>query len=241
MIDRLYQQGSSKLRLPRTHDCEAVLLNTAGGVTGGDRFAATLEAAPHTSLTVATQTAERLYRSAGGTGIIENSLKIGAEARIDWLPQETIAFEGFRLRRTLHVDMAQDAALLAIEPLILGRTAMKETVMQGGLVDQWRVHRAGQLVYADALRLEGAIPDTLAPTATMGGAIACASLLYVAPDAEDRIAQVRAALGRDGAASAWNGLIAGRIVAKTGAALRKTLIAAIEALRAKPLPRVWSI
>ncbi len=241
VVERLHQAGSAKLRLPRGERCEAVLLNTAGGVTGGDRFDARIEAAPHTALTVTTQTAERLYRSTGDDGRIANTLSLGAGARLDWLPQETILFEGARLRRTLTVHMPGDATLLAIEPLVLGRAAMGERVIKGSLHDAWRVHRDGVPVYADALRLGGDIETLIAAPGTFGGRIACASLLYVAADAPDRLGAVRDTLDENCAASAWNGLLAARIVADSGAMLRRALERTVECLRDGPLPKVWSI
>jgi urease accessory protein len=241
VLDGLRQRGSAKIHLPRTDGFEAVSVNTAGGLTGGDRFGLSVGAGPETRMTLATQTAERLYRSAGGEATVTNTLDIGAGARLDWLPQETIMFEGARLRRSLTVHMPEDAVLLAVEPLVLGRAAMGEAVTRGFLHDQWRIWRGETLVYADALRLGGDIASTLAAQATFGGRIACASLLYVAPDAQDRVDTVRAALGGDGAASAWNGLLAARIIADTGAALRRTIEDVTKTLRDGPLPRVWSI
>jgi len=241
VVDRLYQSGSGKLRLPRGAGCEAVLLNTAGGVTGGDRFETTIDAAPETTLTLTTQTAERLYRSTGAEGRIANRLTLGAGARVDWLPQETIMFEGARLDRTLSIDMAADATLLAIEPLLLGRAAMGERVTRGALTDRWHVRRGGALIYADALRLSGDIEAVIAAPGTLGGRITCAALVYVAPDAPDRLKAVRAAMGEKCAASAWNGLLTARIVADTGAALRKTLGQVVGVLRPEPLPKVWWI
>lgn len=239
VLDRLYQSGSGKVRVPRGDGFEAVLLNTAGGVTGGDLFTNTVEAAPGTAMTITTQTAERIYRSTGEDAQIVNTLTLGAGARIDWLPQETILFDGGRVRRSLTVDMAQDATLLAIEPLVLGRTAMGETVARGFLTDQWRVRRGGELAYADALRLSGDIVALTDAAGAFGGARACASLVYIAPDAMDRIDAVRAAIGPDGGASAWNGLIAARLLAQDGATLRAALIRTVSTLRPGPLPRVW--
>ena len=239
VLDRLHQGGSAKARVPKGDGFEVVLLNTAGGVTGGDRFENTVEAAPATSITVTTQTAERIYRSSGADGHVINTLNIGARARLDWLPQETIFFDRARLRRMLSIELAADATLLAIEPLVLGRTAMGETVSQGYLSDQWRVRRDGRLIYADGLRFGGDIAAKVRMAAALNGAIACASMLYVAPDAEDRIGPVRDALGEDGGASAWNGLIAARIVAQSGAGLRSALVRAVAVLRPGPLPRVW--
>lgn len=239
VLDRLFQSGSGKVRVPRGDGFEAVLLNTAGGVTGGDVFENTVDAAPGTALTMTTQTAERLYRSTGEDARIVNTLTLGAGARLDWLPQETILFDGGRMRRKLAVDMAEDATLLAIEPLVLGRTAMGETVAHGFLADHWRVRRGGALAYADALRLSGDIVALTEAAGALGGARACASLVYIAPDALDRIDAVRAAIGPDGGASAWNGLIAARLLAHDGAMLRAALIRTVAALRPGPLPRVW--
>ena len=239
VLDRLYQSGSGKARVPRGDGFEVVLLNTAGGVTGGDRFETEVDVATGTTTTLTTQTAERIYRSTGENGEIATSIKVAENARVDWLPQETILFDGGRLKRSLTVEMAASATLLAIEPLVFGRAAMGETVSGGFISDQWRIRRGGKLVYADALRVNGEIAETLKADASLGGSLACASLVYCAPDAEDRIDPVRAALLDDGAASAWNGLIAARLVAKDGMSLRAALVRTVGALRSGPLPRVW--
>jgi len=208
VLDRLFQSGSAKARVPRGSGFEVVLLNTAGGVTGGDRFENAIEAAPDTHVTVTTQTAERIYRSTGADGHVTNTLTLGEMARLDWLPQETILFDHARLSRHIDVEMTETATLLAIEPLVLGRAAMGETVTQAFLSEQWRVRRNGRLVYADALRLDGEVNAITSAAASLNGAIASASLLYVAPNAEDQIGLVREALQLDGGASAWNNLLA---------------------------------
>lgn len=239
VLDRLYQSGSGKARIPRGEGFEAVLLNTAGGVTGGDLFRNDITAGAGTTVTVTTQTAERIYRSTGDDGRIENRLTLERGARLDWLPQETILFDGGRVARRLTVDMAEDASLLAIEPLVLGRSAMGERVARGFAGDQWRVRRGGRLVYADALRLGGDIEGVTARAAVLQGAVGCASLVYIGGDAEDRVDAVRGAIGEAGGASAWNGLLAARLVAPDGAALRRALLRVVPALRPGPLPRVW--
>ncbi|MEL7092604.1 MAG: urease accessory protein UreD, partial [Pseudomonadota bacterium] len=87
VIDGLYQQGSAKVVFPRaTLGMTAVLLNTSGGVTGGDRFDYTLSAGAGTHLTVTTQACERAYRARDCVpGQIETSLSVGPEATIWWL------------------------------------------------------------------------------------------------------------------------------------------------------------
>ena len=240
VLDRLRQAGSAKAHLPRGIGCEAVLLNTAGGLTGGDRFAWRAEAAEGCDLTLTTQAAERVYRSAGGAAEVEATLTLAAGARLDWLPQETILFDGGALRRSLTVEMAEDARLLAVEPLVLGRAAMGETVRGAFLRDAWRVRRGGQLVYADALRLCGDVQALTGLAAALGGARACATLLWVAPDAPDRLDAMREALGTEGGASAWDGRLVARVIAADGAALRAVLLRAMAVLRPAP-PRAWTI
>ena len=141
----LRQQGSAKCFLPRTHaEATAVFLNTAGGLTGGDRFAYAAEARAGARLTATTQAAERVYRAQPGeTARVSGRVTLGAGARLDWLPQETILFDGGALDRRLEVDMAEDARLLAVEPLVLGRAAMGETVHEARFRDAWRLRRGG--------------------------------------------------------------------------------------------------
>ena len=243
-LDRLYQEGCAKIRLPRDPDAaglEAVLINTAGGLTDGDRLAWRAEAEAGARLTLTTQACEKVYRSRGARAEVAVALRAGPEARLDWLPQETILFDGGALSRRLDVDLAAGARLLAVEAVVLGRTAMGERVRRGLLRDRWRVRREGRLVFADDIRLEGEIDRLGARAPLLGGGCAFASLLLVADDAEDRLAPVRAALGEHGGASAFEGKLTARVVAADGLALRRALIPALEALRGARLPRVWRL
>jgi urease accessory protein len=246
-LARLHQSGSGKAMLPRVDGPvpEAVLLNTAGGMTGGDRFAWSLAAGEGAALTATTQAAERIYRAAGGEARVETRLTAGPGARLHWLPQETILFDGAHLRRSLAIDMAEDAEVLALESIVLGRLAMGETLGRGYLNDQWRIRRGGRLVYADALRFEGDLARVFAGRATLAGARALATLVLAAPDAGDRLEPARRLLrsteGVEAAASAWNGLLVLRFAAAEGARLRAALVPFLQAFRGTALPRVWSL
>jgi urease accessory protein len=244
-LARLFQDGCAKIRLPRdtqARSLEAVLINTAGGVTGGDRLTWRAEAGPGARLTLSTQACEKVYRASDGTARIDVALLAGAGARIDWLPQETILFDRGALARRLEADVAASARLLAVEGVVLGRTAMDETVHAGALHDRWRVRRAGRLVFADDLRLEGPIAELAARPPVLAGACAFASLLLVAEDSARLLEPLRAAIGRMGGASAFDGKLFARIAAPDGFALRRVLLPAIEVLRnGETLPRVWRI
>jgi urease accessory protein len=158
------------------------------------------------------------------------------------LPQPTILFDQSRLDRRTEVALACDAGLLAIETLIFGRAAMGEDVLRGACRDAWRVRRDGALVLADAFRVEGAIADGLNRPATLDGSRAVAMLLYVAPDAADRIDKARALLESGemiAGASTWNGLLLVRAMARDGRSLLQGIAPLAEWLSGRPLPRVW--
>jgi urease accessory protein len=245
-IADLFQSGSAKIRFPRIEPGrppEAVFLNTAGGVTGGDRLYFSIAVREGAAAIATTQAAERIYRREEGTGEIEANLSVAAGGRLDWLPQETILFDRSALARRLTADVAADATLLAAETVVLGRAAHGETVRECVLRDAWRIRRGGRLAFADGLRLDGDATATMSTRATGKGATAFATLVYVAPDAEARLDTARAAL--DGApaeagASAWNGLLTARLLAADSQALRAALVRLVESLRGTTMPRVWN-
>ena len=244
-LDRLYQDGCAKIRLPRDHaarSLEAVLINTSGGLTGGDRMSWRAEAGAGATLTLSTQACEKVYRAETGRAEVETRLIVGAGARLDWLPQETILFDRAALARQLTADLERDSRLLVSEAVILGRTAMGESVRRGELRDRWRIRREGRLVFADDLALTGPIAATAELAPVLGGARAFASLLLVAQDAPRFLEPLRQVLGLAGGASAFDGKLFCRIVAADGMALRRVLLPALAVLRdGRPCPRIWHI
>ena len=241
-----YQSGSAKLRFPRTGTGDpfaAVLVNTAGGITGGDRFSWSIDVGQNAAIAVAGQAAERIYRRTIGDAAVDTVLRVADGGSLDWLPQETILFDRSSLRRTLTSDLAPSARLLAVESIVLGRTAMGETTGDVSVRDSWRIRRGGRLVFADGQRFDGDTTAILAGRATGNGARALATIVLVAPKAESAIDRARAALiesaGETGV-SAWNGMLVARLIAGDGQALRADVIRLIETLRGRPMPRVWN-
>jgi urease accessory protein len=242
---RIEESGSMRIRLPKGEGAglDAVLVNTAGGIACGDRFAVEIEAQAGASVTVATPAAEKVYRSDGPVSRLSVNLTAGSGARIDWLPQETIMFDSARLDRHLEATIAEDARLTLLEAVVFGRGARAERIVDGLFVDRWRIRRGSRLVYADTLRLGGPIADLLQKPSVGNGARALATLIHLAPDAEARLESVRGQLvsdhGCDAAASAWNGLVAVRFCAVTIEALRAAICPFLLNFRGEPLPRVW--
>jgi urease accessory protein len=234
----LREAGSAKCRMPRGGH-EAILINTSGGLAGGDTVNITAEAGEGASLTLTSQAAERVYRTLGPPAEVQVALTARKDATLFWMPQESIFFEGSALRRRLEVELAESATLLAVEPMIFGRREMGEQVTRVSVQDRWNIRQAGKLVHAEAFALG---PDWPQSKATTGSSHAAASLLWVSPKAESRLEAVRAVLGKDDGASAWNGKLVARLLAKDGFHLRKTLIQVFSAcVGREKLPKCWSI
>jgi urease accessory protein len=241
---RVYEAGALRVRFPNVAGkgaLDAVIVNTAGGMTGGDRFDIDIAVEAGARLTVTTAAAEKVYRSLGPDTRIGIKLDVGQGAALAWLPQETILFDRVRLRRSIDIEAAPGARLLLAEGIVFGRSAMGETVTQGHCSDHWRVRCGGKLVFAESLRLDGAMAQRLAEHAVTAGGVAVASVLKL-PGGDSDAAAVRA-MASDFAGevgiSAWNGLAVARLVAPDGAALHHDLIGVLTALSDGPLPRLW--
>ncbi len=241
----LRQAGALKVLFPRPagSGVEAVLINTAGGITGADAFSLDARAGTATRLTLTTQAAERAYRALPReVARVENRLSADAGARLCWLPQETILYDGSALSRRLRIDLAEGASLLMAEPLVFGRTAMGETLADATFRDRIEIRRNGRLAYLDAITLSGRVSEKLARPFTAAGAGAMASLVYVAPDAEAALAAVRSLLGDTaGASLRESDMLVLRLLAADGYLLRQTLIPVLNCLAGEPLPRCWTI
>ena len=173
--------------------------------------------------------------------MVEIKLDVAVNASLAWLPQETILFDRAMLSRRIEVDLAQDAALLMAEAIVFGRSGMGEAVEAGCLIDRWRVRRAGRLMFAEAVRLEGAISEKLGAPAVARGGVAIATVLIV-PGDDAIVAKLRALAGGfcgEVGISAWNGFAVARFCAENGARLRHDLVAVLTALRGGALPRLW--
>jgi urease accessory protein len=244
-LSDLHEFGGFRAKLPRTHGLtEAVLINTGGGLLGGDSARFDMSVAESAAAQVTTQSAERVYRSLGPDCRVDIALSVAPGARLHWLQQETILFNEARLARAITADVAADATLLLVEATVFGRAAMAESVVAGSLNDVWRISRGGTLVYADTVRLEGDMQAAMGRAALGAGAAAMATILYVSPDAADRLEGARATIAQPtgrAAVSAWNGQLVGRLLAPSAEALKSDLARLAAHLSGFALPRVWGM
>jgi urease accessory protein len=240
---RLFETGGLRWRFPRSSNpCEAAIVNTGGGVAGGDSYSISLTMSEGAEVEASTPSAERIYRSDGLAASIATRLTLMPGARLFWLPQETLLFEGARLERRLEVETSGEASFLMAETLVFGRLAMGETRIDASVRDSWRVRRDGQLVFADETRIDHA-GATLERKAVGAGARALSTIVASSPNIEARLPDLRAALetagsGVESGASAFDGLIVARLLAPSFDQLRPALVASIIALGGRK-PRLW--
>jgi urease accessory protein len=239
----IHEDGSLRVRFPNAcaGGAEAVLVNTAGGLTGGDRFAIDLALDAGAHLTVTTAAAEKIYRSLGPDARLDVSATLADDAELTWLPQEAILFDRARLARTITIALAPSARLLLAETIVFGRSAMGETVHEGSIADRWRIRRDGRLIFAESFCLDGSVTERLNAAAVAGGCMAIGTVL-MAPGDDVAVAAMRTASEQfrgEVGISAWNGIALARLAARDGAALRHDLVVLLSALGRRALPRIW--
>jgi urease accessory protein len=240
----LYQRDPCRVLFPDPEPGEppqAVLVTTSGGVTGGDSLTMAIEVGPGAEAVAATQAAEKIYRAAGAEPCtMEIAVTVGEGATLDWLPQETIVFQGARLKRRTVADVALGGSLLACEMVVLGRAASGERFTSGLLLDSWSVRRAGKLAWTDALQVEGETPAG----AGFGAANALATIIGVWDEPRARFEQARTLLeGADkvrAGVTLVNGIVVARLLGEA-TAVRAATTRFLGDFRGGRLPRVWHI
>ena len=245
----LYQRDPCRILFPDSEPGEppqAVLVTTSGGVAGGDSLKMEVEAGPGAHAVVATQAAEKIYRAAPGSEacLIHVDVRVGEDAVLDWLPQETIVFQGARLKRRTVAHVAPGGALLACEMVVLGRAASGERFASGLLLDSWSVRRGDKLVWTDTLRVEGETPTG----AGFGTANALATVIGVWNEPQAPFEKARALLENAGEAkdrvrvgvTLVNGVMVARLLGEA-TVVRAATIGFLTGFRGRRLPRVWHV
>jgi urease accessory protein len=254
----LYQRDPLRVLFPtpaRGDPPLAVLLTTSGGLVAGDRLDISVGLASGAAAHVTASSAEKVYRSLGPTTAIRQSFSVAAGAALEFLPLETILFDGARLWRETTVDLEPGSAFLGGDILVFGRRARGERFARGFLREVWQVRRDGRLVWGDALHLEGDISGIIDDSACFDGAAACAAMI-LAPIARDprsllvsarEIQSATAASGLRAGVTTVAGLIIARWLSSDAAALRRAYADLASHLRceamgfAPSLPRLWHV
>ena len=151
-IGALYQRAPARMLFPALapgRPAEAVLVNTAGGIAGGDRIQVQICAGAGTVALVTTAAAEKIYRARplDAATRLETRVEVAAGAWFEWLPQETILYDGARARSSTRVALGARSQFLGWEILCLGRD--ERGFSQGSFVQHWQIEREGRLLWSE--------------------------------------------------------------------------------------------
>ena len=244
-LKNLRQEGSYRASFPRHSkgNIETVIINTAGGVTSGDKFTTTITAHENSQISITTQAAERIYRARDTlVGEIQTSLCLQKSAQLYWLPQETILFDGARLKRRLNVDLHSSAKFLMVEPLVFGREASGEKMLSGMLDDRVSISSNGQPIYKDRIKLKDNITDQLMRPAFANNSRAVVSIVLVKPNAKLLLEPVRALLPQKAGASLLNdNILVVRMLAQDSHEMRTTTFPILTLLTHNNVPKNWRL
>jgi urease accessory protein len=228
---------------------EAVLVDTAGGIAGGDRREIAVTALANASIVVTSQAAEKVYRALNEPARVTTTLKAFEVAKLAWLPQETIVFNCARITRDTIIDLSSDAELLALEWLVLGRAARGEDMTGGRITDSWFVKKDGRLIWADSFRIADEGFAHLHRRALLSNYKAVATLIYFGPHLDARLEILRdlaLSLRCRCAATSVGGLIVIRCAASVPDELRLALRGLLEQFDRElgpgpfRVPKMWS-
>jgi urease accessory protein len=251
VLAHLYQRSPCRVLFPEAEPGDlplATLLTTSGGLAGGDRLRLDLVLETGARAVATTASAEKVYRSADDDVEVAVTLTVAERGWLEWLPQETILFDGARLVRRLSAAVAQDARLLGAETLVFGRAARGERFARGRVYDSWRIRFDGRLVWADALCLEDEVAAALAAPAGFAGAAALATAVYVGADAALHLPLARALAEEgecQGGATLLGPVLVARFLAPRADRVRRALAHYLAGMRRAVaglpavMPRLW--
>ena len=251
-IAEVFERSPTRIMFPRSGHCpieEAVIINTGGGVAGGDRLECSITALPGASIAVTSQAAEKVYRALHDHARVSTRLKAHESSQLAWLPQETIIFNRARLYRMTEIELFSGSELLALEWLVLGRAAHGEIVVGGNIADSWRVRRDGRLVWADSFRITDETFAHLNRKALLSNCKAIATLIYFGPNLEERLEFWRKtllSLECNCAVTLVGGLIVARFAANQSSNLKLALSSFLQQVEQElgsgpfRVPKMWA-
>jgi urease accessory protein len=251
-IKEVFQRSPLRILFPSTVAGaveEAVLVNTAGGIAGGDRLECDVTALSNACFAVTSQAAEKVYRALNAPARIATRLKVCEAAKLAWLPQETILFNWARLSRTTEIELTHGAELLALEWLVLGRAAHGEEITGGHITDRWRVKKDGRLIWADSFRATDETFPHLHRKALLSDCKAFGTLVYFGPHLDARLEFLRdiaPSLGCYCSATSVSGLIIVRFAARVSLDARLALRCFLRQFSSEfgghpfGVPKMWS-
>ena len=134
--------------------CHVYILHPPGGIVAGDNLLIDVQLDDEAKALITTPGAAKFYRSTGEQAVQHVSLNVKENAVLEWLPQETLVFEGARLLSDVRVDLHKNARFIGWEICALGRPAADEGFKQGEVLLNWRIFRNEQPLFLEKMQLD---------------------------------------------------------------------------------------
>ena len=244
-LSDLRQEGSMRAVFPRStnNNLEAVIVNTAGGITSGDYFSTYAKVAKGANLTITTQAAERIYSAFDNeSGKINNKLSVEENAQLYWLPQETILFDGSKLERKLNIELFDTSKVLFVEPIVFGRLASGEELGSCFFKDNVSINCNGEPIYIDGIKMNGNITKILKNKSISNNNKAMANIVLYDANSIEILNKIRKLLPSTAGASLINNhLLLIRILSPDSYELRKKLLPILSLLTDNAVPKNWKL
>ena len=226
--------------------CHAIVVHPPGGVVGGDQLAIGANVGANAHAFITTPGAAKWYRANGHVSRQALKLDIGAGAALEWLPQETIFFNGADVQLDTEVSMDADASFIAADILCFGRTASGESFDHGRVTQRMQVRRGGRLVWFEQGALLGGGAGMTGPLGLHGHTV-CATLLAVGRPAGAACVQaLREEAGPQFGVTQMKSVLVARYIGDSRQEARRLMHRAWRLLRPALLdreavtPRIWN-
>jgi urease accessory protein len=177
--------------------CQAIIVHPPGGIVGGDTLAIDIDAGAGAQAQITTPGAAKWYRSSGACARSDTALRLGSRALLEWLPQETILFDGACASISLRVELAPDARFLGWEITCLGRTASNERFTRGRLRQSLDIFRDGALLFSERAAIGGG-SHALQSGAVLKGAPVFGTMVTAGAAISDEVVAACRAVACDG-------------------------------------------
>ncbi|MBM3342057.1 MAG: urease accessory protein [Betaproteobacteria bacterium] len=228
--------------------CHNIIVHPPAGIASGDHLEIDVRASRHSQALLTTPGAAKWYRSTGAWARQRNTLVVDAHASLEWLPQETIVFDGALARLETDVQLQRGARYIGWEVLCLGRAGSGERFTRGACHSAMRLSCAGKPLWIEraAIPADGLLTRSCAGLA---GKTVCGTLVAAAENIEAvDIAACRALKARvgDTAVTRLPGVLVARYLGDASEAAKHYFAALWQVLRPMivgreaVIPRIWN-
>ncbi|QNP28095.1 urease accessory protein UreD [Cylindrospermopsis curvispora] len=179
--------------------CHSVILHTAGGVVAGDRLSSKIHLQSETDVLITTAAANKIYRSNGLYAKQTVSIQIDRGSCLEYLPQETIVFNGGKYRQDVRIELGEGGSFIGWEISRLGRTARGEKFVEGEILSHTEIWQGEVPLWIDRQYIPGGVEAFYNPHSLKGNPVIGSFVCVGLPISEERIEK-----SRSGIANGWD-------------------------------------